>query len=102
MRKGQGDGEVSRMKLVVSLLLVTLAFALQLPIPPFEGDGNPQHDGQPKWCQSHDDSHVHNCDCRKMECDPNGMPGGGEHANCKVYCRPKACRCVKPCMTRVE
>jgi hypothetical protein len=89
------------MKLLLSLLLVTLAFAFQLPqpIPPFQGDGNPQHDGQPRWCQNKDDAHLHNCECMKTACDRDGQPGGDERPTCKVYCRRNACRCQKPCQT---
>ncbi|HXK07837.1 MAG TPA: hypothetical protein VMS37_35920 [Verrucomicrobiae bacterium] len=90
-----------RFVLAFSLMIIT-AVALQQaqPIPPFEGDGNSAHDGQPAWCQNADSGgYTHNCDCQpKMgdpECDTQG--GGGESSKCSVYCRKNACRCKRHC-----
>lgn len=85
------------------LLLVGALLAWQgpQPIPPFEGDGNSQHDGQPKWCSNVDTkTHSANCSCKPMMGDPeckNGEGGGGESQKCKVYCRKTACRCLPGC-----
>jgi hypothetical protein len=83
-------------------LTVFAALALQQaqPIPPFGGDGDSQHDGQPAWCQNSDSGgYTHNCDCQpKMgdqECKTEG--GGGESSKCSVYCRKNACRCKRHC-----
>ncbi len=89
---------------ISAVMLLAAVLLAQQPIPPFEGDGNEQHDGQPKFCVNHDHSgYIHNCSCKGMankDCE-NEMPGqekgGGESANCKVYCRKSACRCIDPC-----
>ncbi len=60
------------MKRFLALLaVVTLAMALQAPqpIPPYPGDGNSQHDGQPNHCQSHTDRYQANCDCKAKSCE---------------------------------
>lgn len=86
---------------LLMLIGVAVGFQSPAPIPPFEGDGNPQHDGQPKWCSNVDTkTHAKNCDCQpKMgdkEChEPNA--GGGENSRCSVYCRKAACRCESTC-----
>jgi len=100
MRSSSGDTPM-RTFLLIALAAVALALQSPAPIPPFEGDGNPDHDRQPKWCQSHDDTnHVHNCDCRASHCDPGEeAPNAGESPRCKVYCRKTACRCKNPCGT---
>ncbi len=102
-------------KKLLSLAAVAVAaIALQAPapkpIPPFEGDGNSQHDGQPAFCVNSDHTGwKHNCTCKGM-IEPGqdrdkmceGMlpgEGGGESAKCSVYCRKTACRCVDPCTT---
>jgi hypothetical protein len=67
-------------------------------IPPFEGDGNSQHDGQPKWCQDGDrNGYKHNCACG-MKCDEDGNVV--ESSKCRAYCRPKSCFCSGMCSTR--
>jgi len=68
------------------------------PIPPYEGDGNPQHDGQPRWCQATDGfGYKKNCGICDTKCGPDGT--GGESPKCKVYCRKGACRCHPECHT---
>ncbi len=93
-------------------MLVSFAFQSQpKPIPPFGGDGNPQHDGQPEHCQNHDhNGWLHNCDCRageekhcpkdgsmEPESDDGDEPTGRESSKCKVYCRKDKCGCITPC-----
>ena len=59
--------------------------------------------GQPLWCQNFEGGgYVHNCDCQQEACKPDGKQGGGSMSHCKVYCRKKACRCVRPCMTKMR
>lgn len=87
---------------VFSMLLVLMqrpVIALQRePIPQYEGDDNPQHDGQPKFCLNHDTAkHAKNCSCRSM--NPDGESCSQEKPSCKVYCRPKSCQCLSPCTT---
>lgn len=74
-------------------------------IPTYPGDGNPQHNGQPRWCQS-DDSHgyMHNCACIGMTGSDGhtGMCEGKDPAPhgdplCKTYCRRSACSCHAEC-----
>jgi len=82
-----------------ALLLICAAFALQgpAPIPPYEGDGNPSHDGQPQWCQNVDSpANKGNCDCMDMaddQCDKAGR----NTSKCKVWCRPSSCKCRTKC-----
>jgi hypothetical protein len=92
------------LRLFLALLaLLACGFALQqhAPIPPFEGDGNSQHDGQPAFCINTDTrEHLHNCSCKGMlaehNCEENG---GGESSRCAVYCRKNACQCKTDCRT---
>lgn len=90
-------------ELIVALLLVAIAaFALQGPklIPPFEGDGNEQHANQPKFCVNNDTKeYLHNCDCQPRMGDAacHDPDKGGENPKCSVWCRPKACRCIREC-----
>jgi hypothetical protein len=90
---------VTRFLLAFTLLLVG-AFALQepVPIPPFEGDGNSQHDGQPQWCQSKDeDGFKANCSCMPAMSDPEcKTKDGGDTYKCGTYCR-HACKCRREC-----
>ena len=89
--------------LIAAILLVSGSLALQngpRRVPPFEGDGNAQHDGQPKFCLNVDTKEfLHNCDCQpKMgdkEC--HEVDKGGENPKCSVYCRRTACRCQREC-----
>ena len=103
-------------RLVFAVLLFTLiVFAFQAPQPTplsqHEPDGNPQHDGQPEFCQSdHRNNHAPNCECRAMEkahcpgpdndcgdgLEPD-EPTGRESSKCKVYCRKNMCFCASPC-----
>ncbi len=101
-------------KILAIFILAVAALALQLPDPPeipiFPGDGNPQHDGQPVFCQNHDGGGwKHNCECHSMnptheQCkrdengaDPDGQYHGPDTSKCKVYCRKTECRCVNHC-----
>lgn len=84
----------------VFLVGALLAFQGPKPIPPFEGDGNSMHDGQPKWCSNVDTKeHVHNCACQPMIGDKgcHDPDRAGENPKCSVYCRRKACRCERQC-----
>lgn len=77
-----------------------LAWQGPKPIPPFEGDGNSQHDGQPRFCQNVDTKDfLKNCDCMPKMGDPECKSGGGggESAKCSVFCRKKSCRCSPDC-----
>lgn len=98
------------LRILSALLVFALALAAQReqppkPTPPFPGDGNPQHNGQPMHCQNHDhNGWLHNCDCRAEEadhCNPGdpepSAPTGRESSKCKVYCRKDHCHCVTPC-----
>jgi hypothetical protein len=85
-------------------LIVTVAVALGFQtgpkqIPPFEGDGNTQHDGQPKFCVNTGKEFLHNCDCQPKMGDPecHDPDKGGENPKCSVYCRRNACRCQRGC-----
>lgn len=77
-------------------------------IPPYPGDGNPQHDGQPMHCQNyHDSMFKANCDCQphgdnKKECkdkeDEDGILGSEYMpSKCKTWCRRPACHCSNGC-----
>ena len=85
------------MKYALLLAVVFLAFAQQGQIPPYEGDGNPQHNGQPKFCQNVDSpQYVHNCECQDMadkSCDKSGK----DTSKCATWCRKPACRCRVAC-----
>ncbi len=71
------------------------------PIPEYEGDGNPQHDGQPKWCQAIDvGGFKKNCGICDTKCGPGET--GGEDKRCKVYCRKGACKCHADCQTHMK
>jgi hypothetical protein len=88
--------------LLFVLLIGLVGWQAPQPIPPFEGDGNSMHDGQPKWCSNVDTkTHAKNCDCKPMMGDPeckDGKEGGGaETQKCKVYCRKTSCRCLPGC-----
>jgi hypothetical protein len=98
-----------RIVIAYGMIMIVAVWALQSPrpIPPFEGDGNSQHDGQPKFCQNSDTGgYVANCRCKPSsmedcgkkapECDGDGNCTG-ESPRCSVYCRPKACRCSSYC-----
>ncbi len=104
------------MRYRVSVLITTYLFALaitlmsQATIPRFKGDGNPQHDGQPAWCQNYDArGYMHNCKCKGMitkegkereQCKdmlPGEKKGGGESPTCSDFCRKESCRCMDPC-----
>ncbi len=93
--------------IAVLVLLASLtlgAFQQPQPIPPYPGDDNPQHDNQPSWCQNADSGgHAANCSCKPVTGDPacNGKEPDDEETSemprCKVWCRPKSCRCQKSC-----
>ena len=95
-------GSLTRAMLSI-FVLVAVGIALQepQPIPPFEGDGNPSHEGQPSFCINVDTKeYVHNCSCRGMVADNScGEEGGGESSRCSVFCRKHACKCVTDCKT---
>lgn len=88
-------------KLILPLLLLTAALALQQPqpIPPTDDE---DHEGQPAFCVNSGTEFVHNCECMpQMDSEECGDPkaGGGENKHCAVYCRRSACRCQKRCST---
>lgn len=84
-------------KYFLLLAVVFLAFAQQGQIPPYEGDGDPRHDGQPKFCQNVDSpQYVHNCECIDMadkSCDKSAQ----DTSKCRVWCRKKSCNCRSVC-----
>lgn len=86
-------------RFILGIIAVTVAAVAvqQGEIPPYAGDGNPMHDGQPAWCQNTDsESHKHNCECQSMAdktCDKSMQ----ESSKCKVYCRKTACKCKTTC-----
>ena len=87
--------------LVITMGLA-VAFQSPRPVPPFEGDGNPDHDGQPVHCQNFDSTaYLHNCECMAMaddpKCEEKSANTSSENPKCKVYCRKTACRCKKKC-----
>ncbi len=96
-----------KLKLLVLLALVTAALALQqTPIPPYPGDDNPSHDGQPMFCQNDDTKqHAHNCECLAMHHDDpecvmptdENQSYGSDSSKCKTFCRKTACRCKTHC-----
>lgn len=88
------------------ILNLTLACSLigyqKTPIPPYRGDDNPQHDGQPMYCRNYETSQeAPNCACKAMaapgkEC-PEDENAGDEPTKCAVYCRKTACQCERRC-----
>lgn len=81
------------------LILLTSSVALQSPpqeIPVFQGDDNPSHDGQPKWCQNGDGGgYKANCKCERDCNDPN--QDQHRQSGCRTYCRTPACHCDHGC-----
>ena len=88
-------------KIVIGLLIAFVLFAVAIAVSQEEGLP-PGHDGQPESCHNSDWDSLdtpkeHKCTCEKS-CD--SKPGDSmEDKNCKVYCRPNACRCVPACHT---
>ena len=83
-----------------TLLKILLAAALLLAqggkdIPIYEGDNNPRHDGQPKFCQNKEaNGYKANCSCENAKlCE---HPHGDD--KCKTHCRRSACKCAPNCM----
>jgi len=86
------------MRYLLSLLVVVAALALQsTPIPPYPGDGNSQHDGQPMWCQNSETGGFKaNCSCvdkADVACDKTHK----DSSKCKVWCRKSSCHCLTMC-----
>ncbi len=83
------------------MAVVTVALALQSPepglIPPYPGDDDPTHNGQPMFCQR-EDSRRFKANCMKCE---NTCENGDEveTSSCQTYCRKGACLCHPPCQT---
>jgi hypothetical protein len=92
-------------------ILAGLLFAFQqMPIPPYEGDEEPEcSHGQPDHCRNHDSAtELHNCACmptakdgkdacrRPEDFGPHSYGENG-HAKCSTSCRPKACKCRSYC-----
>ncbi len=90
------------------------AVAFQREVPPYPGDDNPSHNGQPMICLNYDTKEfTHNCSCAAMNnederCkskdpenrDDYGMPHSGPYAPaCKTRCRHDACECKRHCET---
>lgn len=96
-----------RKQILAISLLYSVAWAFQqTPIPPYGGDDNRSHDGQPMWCQNDDTKqHAHNCECLAMKRDDpecimptdENQSQGPDGSKCKVYCRKSACRCRTHC-----
>lgn len=84
-------------RVVLVAMLTCVAVVLQpIPIPPFMGDGNPQHDGQPMFCQRHDSKYKANCKKCERRCE-NGEET--EDSRCATNCRRGTCECHPPCQT---
>lgn len=86
------------MKMLLKILLTAALLLAQGAgeIPPFEGDGNPEHANHPKWCQSKDaKGYKANCSCdnAKRSCDDRH----GD-SKCRTFCRRAACSCAPNCM----
>lgn len=63
-------------------------------IPEYEGDSNPQHNGQPKFCQAKDiNGYKKNCGICDSDCSSH------HGSQCKTYCRMNACFCHPACST---
>jgi hypothetical protein len=70
-------------------------------IPPFGGDGNSDHDGQPSWCQARDvNGYKKNCGICDTKCE-NGK-SGEEDGRCKTYCRKGKCLCHPDCTSHLQ
>lgn len=86
---------MKRLTVLFLILIASMALALQQPprtIPPYAGDSNPQHDGQPAWCQNKDiNGFKANCGCKRT-CDANDRG-----SDCKTWCRTPACKCDHGC-----
>lgn len=86
-------------KIALLVCAITALFALQDPRPiPLTDD--PDHEGQPAFCLNVDTpQHLHNCTCMPTmsDSDCETRKPGKETAQCKVYCRPKACGCRRSC-----
>jgi hypothetical protein len=77
--------------------LLLCAWAIQQPIPPYQGpDVNDPHNGQPAWCQAHDtEGYKKNCGI----CDAPCYHQGAEDTRCKTSCRHGKCKCHPECHT---
>lgn len=89
---------------VLLLALAVSATAWQKPkAPPFPGDGNPQHDGQPLVCINHSNGkyakYAKNCSCRRMNPDGRTCTDERDMTSCSTTCRKPACLCANPCAT---
>lgn len=82
----------------------------QIPIPDYPGDDNPQHSGQPLFCQNYETrEHAHNCECLEMDSedsrcklhpeDEDWDTRGPMSTKCKTRCRRDACLCQRKCDT---
>lgn len=88
------------MRWIALLFVIGLVWAQNegREIPPFGGDGNPQHDGQPKFCQARDaGGFKKNCGICDTMCGDGKT--GGEDRRCAVYCRKNMCFCHPECHT---
>ena len=71
-------------------------------IPLFGGDDNPQHDGQPQFCQARDENGFKkNCGVCDMTCPKPGEEQQ-ELPKCKTYCRKGQCKCAVCKMTKMQ
>lgn len=85
---------------LVGLMVLSLIAWQKEPIPKYEGDDNPSHDGQPSFCVNHSKGrHAQNCSCRYMNRDEESCTDDSSTGRCKVFCRKSACRCANPCAT---
>jgi len=70
-------------------------------IPPFGGDGNSDHDGQPSWCQARDvNGYKKNCGICDTKCEIG--KSGEEDGRCKTYCRKGKCLCHPDCTSHLQ
>ena len=103
-------------KILVWFGLIGMAIGFQqTPIPPYPGDDDPSHNGQPMFCQNYPTrEHLHNCTCMAMggederckskspdqDRDEEGYPLNGPLAKgCSTRCRKNACLCQRRCDT---
>ncbi len=83
-----------RILILAVIGLSVLAQSGDRDVPIFGGDGNPNHEGQPSWCQARDENGF------KKNCGKCDHKCGEDNDNrCKTYCRSRsACRCNVACV----
>ena len=85
-----------RLLLLTATLLLAQTGSRDIPIYPGDPDSG-LHADQPKWCQAKDGGGYRaNCGICNRTCFAGDSQ---ENPKCKVYCRPKACKCHAECTT---